>query len=87
MPRHRDDFHLSKREVTKLIYVSGHRPNYTVRVNGFGDLDDFDTSSIGLGNYIVWSLREIARVNPELFPAAVRPTRTSRRNRGASADA
>jgi hypothetical protein len=49
MPRHRYNFHLSKREVTKLIYVTGHRLNYTVRVNGFGDLDDFNTPSSGLG--------------------------------------
>jgi hypothetical protein len=84
----RIDFTLSKRQITRLIFVTGQKPfGYTVRLNGYNGCQDFNVSRIELGNAIVRTLREIALRKPDLFPLSVRPIKAQRRSRARSADA
>lgn len=88
MPKPSTIFHISKREITHLIFLSGQKSvGYRVHTGRLDGLDDIEVPTAATGNAIVRALRETALRHPELLPASVRPARHLRRNRARSADA
>ena len=69
MPNIRAGFFLSKREISRLICLTGTRPDgYMVRTSGFDGCIDLPVSTTRVGNAIVRALRQEAAQRPDLFP-------------------
>jgi hypothetical protein len=69
MPNIRTGFFLTKREISRLIWLTGTRPHgYMVRTSGFDGCTDLPVSTTRVGNAIVRVLRQAAAQRPDLFP-------------------
>lgn len=67
-----------KRDITKIIFLTGISGEYYIGTGGFAGLDEIPLSSMVVGHAIVRTLREEAAKHPGLMPEE-QPKRGRRR--------
>jgi hypothetical protein len=57
-----------RKQIRKLIFVSGIKPKYIVHTHGFDGCESFEITSYRVAVQIVGMLRQQALLNPDRFP-------------------
>jgi hypothetical protein len=57
-----------KRDITKIIFLTGLSGEYYIGTGGFAGLDEIPLSHAGVGRALVRTLRDEASKHPELIP-------------------